>query len=110
MSIVTCDLAVSVDSYVAGPNQSSDNPIGEGGLRLHEWHFDPKGVDKAITEEWQTDVGAYIMGRNMFGGGDGAWDETWTGWWGEDVGDPKLDPITVVASPAVTHVKYRVVH
>ncbi len=84
MSTVTCDLAISADGYVAGPNQSFENPIGEGGLRLHEWHFDPEGVDREIVEEWQRDVGAFIMGRNMFGPDRGEWDLGWTGWWGEE--------------------------
>jgi len=84
MSDVTCDLAVSVDGFVAGPRQSVDDPIGVGGMRLHEWHFDPQGEDRRIVEEWQRGVGAYVMGRNMFGPGRGEWDLDWTGWWGEE--------------------------
>ncbi len=84
MSDVTCDLSVSVDGYVAGPDQSHDDPIGRGGLRLHEWHFDAQGEDARIVEEWQGGVGAYVMGRNMFGWGRGEWDLDWTGWWGEE--------------------------
>ena len=84
MSDVTCDLAVSVDGYVAGPRQSVDDPIGVGGMRLHEWHLDPQGEDRRIVEEWQRGVGAYVMGRNMFGPGRGEWDLDWTGWWGEE--------------------------
>ena len=84
MSDVTCDLAVSVDGFVAGPRQSLDNPIGVGGMRLHEWHFDPQGEDRRIVDEWQSGVGAYLMGRNMFGPGRGEWDLDWTGWWGEE--------------------------
>jgi dihydrofolate reductase len=84
MSDVTCDLSVSVDGYVAGPDQSQDDPIGRGGLRLHEWHFDAEGEDARIVEEWQGGVGAYVMGRNMFGWGRGEWDLDWTGWWGEE--------------------------
>ena len=201
---------MSLDGYVAGPNQSIDNPIGEGGMRLHQWAFatdswreqhghaaGEHGPDAEVIEEVFEGIGAYIMGRNMFGGGDGPGDETWTGWWGadppyhcpvyvlthhprgplqmqggttfhfvtdgiesalaqaraeagdqdvsiaggastvrqylaaglldelylhivpivlgagerllEDVGDPVLEPLKVVASPAATHVKYRVV-
>jgi dihydrofolate reductase len=211
MSSVTCQISISLDGFVAGPNQSFDNPIGEGGMRLHEWAFKTdswrgrhgvdggeQSPDSAVVAKMAEGIGAYIMGRKMFGGGDGPWDETWTGWWGddppyhvpvfvltnhprepltmqggttfhfvtdgiesaleqaravagdgdvsiaggascvrqylaaglldqlhlhiapivlgagerllEDVGDPKLEPIEVVASPAVTHVKYRVVH
>jgi len=84
MSDVTCDLSISVDGFVAGPRQSVDDPIGVGGMRLHEWHFDPQGEDRRIVEEWQSDVGAYVMGRNMFGPGRGEWDLDWTGWWGEE--------------------------
>jgi dihydrofolate reductase len=209
MSTVTCQISISLDGFVAGPNQSTDNPIGEGGMRLHEWVFatdswreqhglegGERNADAEVVKEVFEDVGAYVMGRKMFGGGDGPWDETWTGWWGddppyhtpvfvlthhereplpmqggttfnfvtdgiesaleqaraaagdkniviaggahavrqylaaglldelylhivpivlgagerllEDVGDPVLEPVKVVASPAVTHVKYRV--
>jgi dihydrofolate reductase len=211
MSNVTCQISISLDGFVAGPNQSMDNPIGEGGMRLHQWALatdawqEQHGLaggdrtpDSLVAEEVVQGIGAYIMGRNMFGPGRGAWDESWRGWWGEDppyhtpvwvlthhereplpmqggttfhfvtggiesaleqaraaadgkdvsiaggastvrqylaaglldelylhiipvvlgsgerlledVGDPKLEPIEVVESPAATHVKYRVVH
>jgi dihydrofolate reductase len=210
MSSVTCHISMSLDGFVAGPNQSPDNPIGEGGMRLHQWVLateswrsqhgldgGERSADSDVVDEASGGVGAYIMGRKMFGGGDGPWDETWTGWWGDDppyhapvfvlthhareplpmqggttftfvtdgiesaldqaraaagdqdvaiaggasavqqylaaglldelyvhivpvilgagerlldgVGDPALEPVKVVASPAVTHVKYRVV-
>jgi dihydrofolate reductase len=200
---------MSLDGFVAGPNQSVENPLGEGGMRLHEWAIatdswraqqglegGERNADSDVIDEVVQGVGAYIMGRKMFGGGDGPWDETWTGWWGEDppyhapvfvltrhrrqplamqggttftfvndgiesaleqaraaaagqdvaiaggasavrqylaagmldelylhivpiilgagerlledVGDPTFEPIKVVASPAVTHIKYRV--
>jgi dihydrofolate reductase len=209
MSSVTCQISMSLDGFVAGRNQSRDNPIGEGGMRLHEWAFatdswrrqqgldgGEHNADAEVVDELVRGVGAYIMGRRMFGGGDGPWDETWRGWWGEDppyhapvfvlthhsreplsmqrgttftfvtggvesaleqaraaagdadvaiaggasavrqylaagildelylhivpiilgagerllddIGDPNLQPVSVVASPAVTHVKYRV--
>jgi dihydrofolate reductase len=209
MNSVTCQISISLDGFVAGPNQSTENPIGEGGERLHEWAFGTttwreqhgsgggeRNADAEVAEEVVQGVGAYIMGRKMFGG-DGPWDETWKGWWGEDppfhvpvfvlthhpreplpmeggttftfatdgiesaleqartaagdkdvmiaggasavqqylaaglldelylhivpillgagerllegVGDPRLEPVKVIASPAVTHVKYRVV-
>jgi dihydrofolate reductase len=211
MSSVSCQISISLDGFVAGPNQSIDDPIGEGGMRLHEWVFateswrrqsglegGERSADSEVAAEAVQGVGAYIMGRKMFGGGSGPWDETWTGWWGEDppyhvrvfvlshharepltmqggttftfvsdgiesaleqareaagegdvaiaggastvrqylagglldelylhivpvvlgagerllenVGDPTLEPVKVIASPAVTHVKYRVVH
>jgi dihydrofolate reductase len=210
MSSVKSHISISLDGFVAGRNQSVENPIGEGGMRLHEWAFatdswreqhgqegGARSPDSEVADEVVEGVGAYIMGRKMFGGGDGPWDETWTGWWGEDppfhtpvfvlthhereplplqggttftfvtggiesaleqaraaagdgdvmiaggasavqqylaaglldelylhvvpvllgagerllegVGDPKLEPVKVVASPAATHVKYRVV-
>jgi dihydrofolate reductase len=211
MSQVNCQISISLDGFAAGPNQSAENPLGEGGERLHDWviktaawrrqHGLEDGEDNAdsrVVEELVDGVGAYIMGRKMFGGGDGAWDEAWRGWWGEDppfhvpvfvlthhpreplqmeggttftfvtdgpeaaleqaraaagdqavsiaggasaiqqylasgaldqlhlhivpvvlgggerllenVGDPKLEPLEVVGSPGVTHVKYRIVH
>lgn len=210
MSAVTSQLSISLDGFIAGPRQSMDDPIGEGGMRLHDWVFateawreqhgqegGERNLDSEVVDKLVQGVGAYIMGRKMFGGGDGAWDESWTGWWGdeppfhvpvfvlthhereplpmqggttftfvtdgiesalsqaraaagdrnvaiaggasavrqylaaglldelylhivpillgsgerllEDVGDPTLEPVEVVASPAVTHVKYRVV-
>jgi dihydrofolate reductase len=209
MSRVISQLSISLDGFVAGPNQSLEHPLGEGGMRLHEWAFateswrqqhgqtgGERSVDAEVAEEVQRGIGAHIMGRRMFGGGDGPWDERWTGWWGddppyhtpvfvlthhareplemkggttfhfvtdgiraaldrardaagdldvsiaggasavrqylraglleelylhiapvvlgagerllEDVGDPVLEPVKVVASPAATHVKYRV--
>lgn len=209
MSQVTSQLSISLDGFVAGPNQSLENPLGEGGMRLHEWVFatdawrashglggGERNADSGVVEDVFRDVGAYIMGRKMFGGGDGPWDLSWRGWWGENppyhvpvfvlthqpreplvmeggttftfvtdgpgaalaqarsaagekrvsiaggastvqqyvstgaldelylhivpivlgagerllenVGDPVLEPIEVVASPTVTHVKYRV--
>jgi dihydrofolate reductase len=211
MTSVTCNISISLDGFVAGPNQSVENPLGEGGMRLHQWVFETaswreqqglegghRTADSEVAGEVVRDVGAYIMGRKMFGGGPGPWDEAWRGWWGEeppyhapvfvlthhpretlpmrggttftfvsegidsaleqaraaagdrnvaiaggastvqqylaagmldelylhivpiilgagerlleDVGDPVLEPVKVIASPSVTHVKYRVVH
>ena len=97
MGLVTCQISVSLDGFVAGPNQSLEHPIGEGGLRLHEWAFATEGwrrlqgmdggeagADSEVVIEASAGNGAYIMGRNMFGGGPGPWDESWTGWWGDD--------------------------
>jgi dihydrofolate reductase len=84
MPTVTCNISTSADGFVAGPRQSLENPLGEGGLRLHQWHFTPHDADRAIVEEWQQTPGAYIMGRNMFGPGRGEWDLAWRGWWGDE--------------------------
>jgi dihydrofolate reductase len=88
---------MSLDGYVAGPNQSLEHPLGERGEELHQWAFaarafremhgmeggEPGPDSDVITEAFQN-VGAYILGRNMFGGGPGPWDESWRGWWGDD--------------------------
>ena len=84
MTKVTCDMAMSVDGFVAGPNQSADEPFGEGvDGRLHRWMFEEADAHAdeiaAITA-----AGAYVMGRNMFGPGRGAWDLDWKGWWGDE--------------------------
>jgi dihydrofolate reductase len=97
MNAVTCQISISLDGFVAGRNQSLENPIGEGGMRLHEWVFatdswrgqqglegGERNTDAEVIDEVFQGVGAYIMGRKMFGGGSGPWDETWTGWWGEN--------------------------
>ena len=210
MSRVTCQISISLDGFVAGPNQSLENPLGEGGLSLHEWAFataswreqqgqtgGARNADSKVIDDVVQNIGAYVMGRKMFGGGDGPWDQDWKGWWGDDppyhvpvfvlthhardplpmqggttfnfvttgirsaldqarsaaggkdiviaggahtvqqfmaagmldelylhivpivlkdgerllenVGDPTLQPVKVIASPAVTHVKYRIV-
>ena len=84
MSMVTCDIAASVDGYVAGPDQTLENPLGEGvEERLHRWMFDG-AEDNAEEIAAITTAGAYIMGRNMFSPGRGAWDQEWQGWWGSE--------------------------
>src|SRR5215212_8810671 len=111
MSQVTSQISISLDGYVAGPNQSLDNPIGEGGMRLHEWAFateawrsqhgeqgGERSADSEVAERLLEGVGAFIMGRNMFGPGRGAWDESWTGWWGED--PPYHTPVYVLTHHA----------
>ena len=98
MSKLRLNITMSLDGYVAGPNQSVENPLGEGGEQLHEWAFATRtfraihgmeggatGTDDEIAKEYFHNVGATIMGRHMFGGGDGPWgDEPWNGWWGDD--------------------------
>ena len=108
MSKVRVHISVSLDGYVAGPNQSEENPLGEGGERLHEWVTRLKAwrelhgmeggednVSSAIVQEEKDNVGAEIMGRGMFGPPEGGpWVETWRGWWGED--PPFHKPVFVV--------------
>jgi dihydrofolate reductase len=98
MSKVRVHISVSVDGYVAGPNQSLENPLGEGGEDLHEWVVALKAwreshgleggevnASTPVVEEWLANVGAEIMGRGKFGGGPGPWgDDLWRGWWGEE--------------------------
>ncbi|MDQ3166883.1 MAG: dihydrofolate reductase family protein [Actinomycetota bacterium] len=86
MGIVTCDLAISLDGYSAGPNQSVDHPFGDGvesGETLHSWMFDHAENHRAELAGI-TAAGAFIMGRNMFGPGRDAWDLDWVGWWGPE--------------------------
>jgi dihydrofolate reductase len=97
--MLRCDISISLDGYVAGPNQSAENPLGEGGEGLHDWvvvlaawrayHGKEGGeVNEStrIQEEAGENIGSAVMGRNMFGPpGGGDWgDEEWKGWWGDD--------------------------
>ena len=99
MSKLRCDISISLDGFVAGPNQSEENPLGEGGERLHEWvvplavwreahGYDGGEVDESarVVDEARENIGAAVMGRNMFGppGGGGWGDGQWRGWWGDD--------------------------
>ena len=84
MATVTCDIARSVDGYVAGTHQRLDEPFGDGPRgRLHRWMLD-QPEENAAEIEAITAARAYVMGRNMFGPGRGEWDLDWTGWWGEE--------------------------
>ena len=84
MTKVTCDMAMSVDGFVAGPNQRLDEPFGDGvDGRLHRWMFEEPEANAAERARL-TAAGAFVMGRNMFGPGRGAWDEDWKGWWGDE--------------------------
>jgi dihydrofolate reductase len=82
--MVTCDMAMSVDGFVAGLNQTLEEPFGDGvGDSLHRWMFDEPEANAAELAAL-IDAGAFIMGRNMFSPGRGDWDLSWTGWWGEE--------------------------
>ena len=121
MSKLRFRISISLDGFVAGPNQSVENPLGIGGMRLHEWVFPlaawrsthqlPGGeVNEStpVVEESLTNLGATIMGRNMFGGHPGPWKTSppgplsmkgegeylWTGWWGDN--PPYHHPVFVL--------------
>jgi dihydrofolate reductase len=102
-------ISMSLDGFVAGPGQSVDNPLGIGGMRLHQWAFPLKvwramhGLEggetnesTAVVEESLANIGASIMGRNMFGGHPGPWDaeRPWNGWWG--INPPFHHPVFVL--------------
>lgn len=98
MAKVKCQISISADGYLAGPNQSEEHPLGEGGMDLHEWVFklaawrEPHGreggevnASSEVLEKATASTGAVVMGRNMFGPVRGPWTEPlWNGWWGEE--------------------------
>ncbi|CAN7656688.1 dihydrofolate reductase family protein [Variovorax sp. LjRoot84] len=106
-------IAMSLDGFVAGPDQSVQNPLGIGGTRLHEWAFQLEvfrrlhgqeggevNASTAVVEESLANIGATIMGRNMFGGHPGSWDANtpWKGWWGDS--PPFHHPVFVLTHHA----------
>jgi dihydrofolate reductase len=90
--------SISIDGFGAGPNQDVQNPLGVGGMALHEWAFATRtfrrmfgqeggatGVDDDFAARGFANIGAWILGRNMFGPVRGPWpDDSWTGWWGDE--------------------------
>ncbi len=109
--------STSLDGYGAGPGQDLDNPLGVGGLALHEWIFPTRsfyqmqgrdegesGVNDDFVARSSVNIGALILGRNMFGPIRGDWpDDSWTGWWGDD--PPYHVPVFVLthhARPSIT--------
>ena len=100
MTKTSAHLSVSLDGYLAGPDQSRENPIGIGGLRMHEWHLaEPFDAgDVGAIEHLMKPRGAYVMGRNMFGPIRGEWDEDWRGWWGDE--PPYHAPVFVLTHHA----------
>ena len=112
MSRLRLHITMSLDGFVAGPNQSESEPLGVGGMELHQWlvplrafrerHGEEGGdvnASSPIAEEILGDVGATIMGRNMFGGGPGPWGEDpWNGYWGDD--PPFHHPVFVLTRHA----------
>jgi dihydrofolate reductase len=89
---------ISIDGFGAGPNQDIDNPLGIGGVNLHQWFFPTRtfkkmsgsgdgttGIDNDMAERGFDRIGAWILGRNMFAPNRGAWtDDRWKGWWGDN--------------------------
>jgi dihydrofolate reductase len=110
---LTLDITMSLDGFVAGPNPSLDDPLGEGGTRLHEWAFATRawneshgrpggetGTDHEVLEEVMHRAGATMMGRRMFSGGEGPWedDPNADAWWGDD--PPFHHPVFVLTHHA----------
>lgn len=113
MGKVRVDISMSLDGFVAGPNQSLDDPLGEGGEALHEWVFplvswrEPHGLpggetnaSSEVVEESTRTIGATVMGRRMFSGGEGPWedDPNAQGWWGDE--PPFHHPVFVLTHHA----------
>src|SRR6516225_5652528 len=108
MSKLRLTITMSLDGYASGPEQSEENPLGVGGTELHEWFFPLRefremhgeeggevNASSGVVEERRANIGATIMGRNMFGPVRGPWpDESWRGWWGED--PPYHHPVFVL--------------
>ena len=99
MASVIFNISMSLDGFVAGPNQSLEHPLGEGGERLHDWAFATEtfrrahdmqggdtGIDDDVASELLARVGATVVGRRMFSGGEGPWedDPKADSWWGDD--------------------------
>jgi dihydrofolate reductase len=111
MSALRFQISMSLDGFVAGPGQSEQNPLGAGGMQLHEWAFALEAWRKrhgqeggevnsstGVVEESLENIGATVMGRNMFGG-HGPWgDSPWDGWWGDD--PPFGHPVFIVTHHA----------
>ena len=101
MPDTTCHMSISLDGFVAGPDQSREHPLGKRGRELHAWHLG----DERANEADETAVGwlmrprgAYVMGRNMFGPIRGEWEEDWRGWWGPE--PPYHAPVFVLTHHA----------
>jgi dihydrofolate reductase len=113
MTKLSCELSISLDGFIAGPNPSEQDPLGEGGMALHQWAFklaawrEPHGQEGGevnastdVVERALANVGAVVMGRKMFGGDEGPWaqGDPWDGWWGED--PPFHAPVLVLTNHA----------
>lgn len=93
MPSITSDPAISLDGFMAGLDQSLENPLGVGAEQLHRWMFE-EPQENAVEIDAICSAGAYVMGRNMFGPDRGEWDLAWHGWWGDD--PPYHGPVFVL--------------
>jgi dihydrofolate reductase len=93
MASITSDPAISLDGFIAGPDQSLEQPLGVGGMALHRWQFE-QAEENAAEIAAICSAGAYVMGRHMFGPDRGEWDLDWQGWWGDD--PPYHGPVFVL--------------
>ncbi|MFL5969864.1 MAG: dihydrofolate reductase family protein [Gaiellaceae bacterium] len=111
--MVSCNISMSLDGYVAGPDPTLEEPLGRGGEQLHEWALRVKafrethgmeggetGPDDDVIREWLERSGAVVMGRRMFSGGSGRWedDPNAGGWWGDE--PPFHSPVFVLTHHA----------
>jgi dihydrofolate reductase len=107
MTRLRLHITMSLDGFVAGPEQSEENPLGVGGEELHNWFVPLQVFQEAhggsggevnastpVAQERMENLGATIMGRNMFGGGPGPWSDDWKGYWGDD--PPYHHPVFVL--------------
>ncbi len=119
MAKLRFEVSMSLDGFTAGPNPSVEHPLGIGGGQLHAWAFklaawrEPHGLEggevnasSELVEQFHQNIGASVMGRNMFGGGPGPWSEDpWEGWWGDD--PPFHTPVFVLTHHAREPLKMR---
>jgi dihydrofolate reductase len=100
MNDTTCHMSISLDGYVAGRDQSLEQPLGRRGMELHHWHLDEplNDGDARAQSLLMRPRGAYVMGRNMFGPVRGPWRDEWRGWWGDD--PPYHAPVFVLTHHA----------
>jgi dihydrofolate reductase len=106
MTRTTCHVTISLDGFMAGPDQTMENPLGTGGERLHEWAFPADQqpaleADRPAWEHLSASRGAYVMGRHMFGPAVSRWTgwaDDWRGWWGDE--PPYHAPVFVLTHHA----------
>ena len=105
MTFTTAHMSMSLDGFVAGPDQTIDDPLGRGGMAVHQWHLPSDRPVHEVDARWTAALlrprGAYVMGRNMFGPVRGPWssyDGDWRGWWGEE--PPYHAPVFVLTRHA----------